>query len=158
MIFHYYRPKRSFGQGNIFTPVCHSVHGGVLLARPPPRHREPPPRADNPPGWRTPPGWTTPPGWRTPPEQNPPRMENQPPPGKQTPAYGLRSAGTHPTGMHSCIQIRLPIFGCKFHHSVKNSSIHLMTTIGIHFTFLRFNFGKYHSVWLPFLCKILIEQ
>ena len=25
-----YRPKRSFGQGNIFTPVCHSVHrGGV---------------------------------------------------------------------------------------------------------------------------------
>ena len=26
--FAYYRPKRSFGQGNIFTPVCHSVHGG----------------------------------------------------------------------------------------------------------------------------------
>ena len=25
-----------------------------------------------------------------------------PPPGKQTPAYGLRAAGTHPTGMHSC--------------------------------------------------------
>ena len=25
----YYRPKRSFGQGNIFTPVCHSVHRGV---------------------------------------------------------------------------------------------------------------------------------
>ena len=24
----YYRPKRSFGQGNIFTPVCHSVHRG----------------------------------------------------------------------------------------------------------------------------------
>ena len=23
-----YRPKRSFGQGNIFTSVCHSVHGG----------------------------------------------------------------------------------------------------------------------------------
>ena len=27
---------------------------------------------------------------------------NTPPPGKQTPAYGLRAAGTHPTGMHSC--------------------------------------------------------
>ena len=27
----YYRPQRSCGQGNIFTPVCHSVHrGGVL--------------------------------------------------------------------------------------------------------------------------------
>ena len=25
---HFYRPKRSFGQGNIFTPVCHSVHRG----------------------------------------------------------------------------------------------------------------------------------
>ena len=39
--------------------------------------------------------------------ENPPRMETPldggtPPPGKQTPAYGLRSARTHPTGMHSC--------------------------------------------------------
>ena len=25
----FYRPQRSCGQGNIFTPVCHSVHGGV---------------------------------------------------------------------------------------------------------------------------------
>ena len=24
----YYRPQRSCGQGNIFAPVCHSVHGG----------------------------------------------------------------------------------------------------------------------------------
>ena len=24
----FYRPKRSFGQGNIFTRVCDSVHGG----------------------------------------------------------------------------------------------------------------------------------
>ena len=23
-----YRPQRSCGQGNIFTPVCHSVHRG----------------------------------------------------------------------------------------------------------------------------------
>ena len=28
---YYCRPKRSFGQGNIFTPVCHSVHGGGVL-------------------------------------------------------------------------------------------------------------------------------
>ena len=32
----------------------------------------------------------------------------QTPPGKQTPAYGLRAAGTHPTGMHSCYPIFLP--------------------------------------------------
>ena len=30
-LIHFYRPKRSFGQGNIFTPVCHSVHGGGCL-------------------------------------------------------------------------------------------------------------------------------
>ena len=35
-----------------------------------------------------------------PPDGEPPQMEN-PPPGKQTPAYGLRAAGTHPTGI-SC--------------------------------------------------------
>ena len=29
MAINCYRPKQSFGQGNIFTPVCHSVHGGV---------------------------------------------------------------------------------------------------------------------------------
>ena len=28
IIWHYYRPQRSCGQGNIFTPVCHSVHRG----------------------------------------------------------------------------------------------------------------------------------
>ena len=25
-----YRPQRSCGQGNIFTPVCHSVHKGGM--------------------------------------------------------------------------------------------------------------------------------
>ena len=39
---------------------------------------------------------------RTPPRQGePPRSRH--PPRKQTPAYGLRAAGTHPTGMHSCL-------------------------------------------------------
>ena len=54
--------------------------------------RPPPDQADPPPGTRQiPPG----PG-RHPPDQA------DPPPGKQTSAYGLRAAGTHPTGMHSC--------------------------------------------------------
>ena len=44
----------------------------------------------------------------TPPEQTPP-------PGKQTPAYGLRAAGTHPTGMHSCIFFKMPE-QTYFHH------------------------------------------
>ena len=29
----FYRPKRSFGQGNIFTPVCHSVHRGGVCSK-----------------------------------------------------------------------------------------------------------------------------
>ena len=43
---------------------------------------------------------TPPPGTSPPPMENPLR-DGEPPPGKQTPAYGLRAAGTHPTGMHS---------------------------------------------------------
>ena len=31
------------------------------------------------------------------------------PPRKQTPAYGQRAAGTHPTGMHSCLLLVLRV-------------------------------------------------
>ena len=73
---YFYRPQRSCGQGNVFTGVCLSTGGeGVCLSA----------------CWDAiPPG----PG-------RPPRTR-QIPPGKKTPAYGLRAAGTHPTGMHSC--------------------------------------------------------
>ena len=43
--------KRSLGQGNIFAPVCHYVHGGVSTW------------AGTPPGQVQPPGRYTPPGW-----------------------------------------------------------------------------------------------
>ena len=68
-----YRPKRSFGQGYVFTGVCDSVHRGGL-ARRPPGWMENPSQA----GRRTPPaGWRTPPaGWRA-----PPRLDGEPPPG-----------------------------------------------------------------------------
>ena len=63
------------GQGNVFTGVCLST-GGVL-----PQcmlgYHHPPPGAD------------------------PPGPGRHHPPRKQTPEYGLRAAGTHPTGMHS---------------------------------------------------------
>ena len=162
----YYRPKRSFGQGNIFTPVCHSVHRGVWgegfsLPDPPGMETPPeqtpppdgePPQMETPPGWRTPPdgepppGWRAPrmenpPRWRTPPDGEPPQMESppspgwrtppmeeppprmEPPPPKQTPAYGLRSAGTHPTGMHSCFFLVL----LKIQHVVNKIYSYLRT-------------------------------
>ena len=74
---------------------------------PPHRH---PPGTDTPLWEQTPPRADTPKS-RHPSEQTPPRVDNpqsrHPPesrhlPRKQTPAYGQRAAGTHPTGMHSC--------------------------------------------------------
>ena len=88
----------------VFTRVCDSVHrGGLQAGRTPP----PPPSRENPsPGREEPPGQGEPtppprPG-RPPSRENPPRTrQTPPPPGKETPEYGLRAAGTHPTGVHS---------------------------------------------------------
>ena len=114
ILFHY-RPKRSFGQGYIFTPVCHSFcsQGGCghLTSRPP--QTRPPlgpdlPRDQTSPGTRPP--WTRPPWDQTSPGTRPPGPDppdqTRHPPEKQTLEYGRRSAGTHPTGMHSCFRLR----------------------------------------------------
>ena len=93
-----YRPQRSCGQSNIFTPVCHSVHRGVSASV---HAGIPPPGADSPssrhqPGSRhpleqTPPlpqEQTHPPRADTPPEQTPnpqPHPPEQTPPGADTP-------------------------------------------------------------------------
>ena len=120
-----YRPQRSCGQGNVFTGVCLSTGGGVCLsacwdARPPQTRQTPPDQADPPRTRQTPPG----PGRHPPPRLGrppqlgrPPRDQADPsprtrqtPPGKQTPAYGLRAAGTHPTGIHSCLVVSVNTF------------------------------------------------
>ena len=110
------------GQGNIFASVCQefcpqggvsaSVHAGIAPRDQTPQSRHPPPpdqtpRADTPGPDQIPPRADTP--WKTPPsppDQTPPGTRhppsNPPPPGKQTAAYGLRAAGMHPSGMHSC--------------------------------------------------------
>ena len=64
--------KRSLGQGNVFTPVCHSVRGGWL----PSMHHWSHDRGSASGG-----------------------VEQIPP---QTTGYGQRAGGTPPTGMHSC--------------------------------------------------------
>ena len=74
----YYRPQRSCGQGNIFTPVCHSVHRGGVSEADPPGSR-PPGSKHSPPG-QTPLREQTSPGSRPPPGADPPT-----PPGLSTP-------------------------------------------------------------------------
>ena len=112
--------------------VIHSVHGGIPDQAPPPgpgtpsppgpgippgtrytpqpgtpRDQVPPRDKAHPPGTKnTPLGRGTPPGTRhTPlgPGTHPPGTRHTPPPEQQTPKYGQRLAGTHPTGMHSCL-------------------------------------------------------
>ena len=79
--------------------------------RPPEPGRHPPDQGEPLQDRETPPG----PGrlpWQGEPtrtRQTPPRpgrtsRTRQTPPGKQTPEYGLRAAGTHPTGMHSYLK------------------------------------------------------
>ena len=167
----FYRPKRGFGQGNVFTGVCHSVNRGgvpdqvhplqsgtppsryIPRAGTPPWQVHPPPvrytpqqvhpRAGTPPRAGTSsssqvhlpsrytpragtPPWQvhplagtplwqvhaparctplpgTPPAGTPPWAGTPPGQVHSPPSGRYTlPEYGQRSAGTHPTGMHSC--------------------------------------------------------
>ena len=89
--------------------VSASVHAGMPD---PPTRQTPPDQADTPPPPRT---KQTPNGpGRSPPrlgrhphaDTPPPRDQADTPPRKQTPAYGLRAAGTHPAGMHSCVELK----------------------------------------------------
>ena len=115
-----YRPQRSCDQGNIFAPVCHSIHrGGVCLS-----------------AW-----WDTIPlGADTPRRRHPPE---QTPPWEQTPAYGQWAAGTHPTGMHSCWlcycnQTSL-ITDNKTINGTMSKAGSLLTTLNCIYFFLLFN-------------------
>ena len=111
---------------------CSQGGGGLpqyMLGYQPPQSRHPPPRSRHPrpppPPRPDTPGPPTPrpdtPGSRPPradppqsrhqapqppltrhPQSRPPRPDTPLPPGKQTPAYGQRAAGTHPTGMQYC--------------------------------------------------------
>ena len=68
--------KRSLGQGNVFTSMCHSVHRGG--GRPGGLGRLPRSRS---------------------PRSRPPRQTL---PGCRPPGIHQQAGGTHPTGMHSC--------------------------------------------------------
>ena len=104
-----YRPQRSCGQGNIFTPVCHSfcsqggrgsasVHAGIPapLSRHPPKQTPPPEQtplgADNPPEQTASLGADPPPREQTPLGADPPGadapLSRGRPPWEQTPPLG----------------------------------------------------------------------
>ena len=103
-----------------------SQQGGLpqcMLGYHPPGTRQTPPDQANPPDQAATPQTRQtchpPPLDQAPPQDqaDSPRPVRHPPdqadpsPGKQTPAYGLRAAGTHPTGMHSWLQY----FSCTFY-------------------------------------------
>ena len=95
--------KRSLGQGNIFAPVCHSVHRGGYLGRYTPQAGTPQPQAGTPPGqvplWQVhPSGRYTPPG-RYPSGQVPPPLVGTPPGRSPSPWVGTPpQTGTAPLG------------------------------------------------------------
>ena len=72
--------KPRLGQGNIFAPVCHSVHrGSTWVGTPPDRY--------------TPQGQVHP-------------LAGTHPGAVHAGRYGQQAGGTHPTGMHSCLDSR----------------------------------------------------
>ena len=96
--------KRNLGQGNIFAPVCHSVHRGEYLGRYP--------LAGTPPGRYSPQAGTprtgTLPGQVHIANRYTPNGQVHPP-DRYTPLgavhagrYGQQAGSMHPTGMHSC--------------------------------------------------------
>ena len=101
-----YRPQRSC-EGYVFTGMCLST-GGCL----PQCMLGNPPGADTPLGSRHPPGADTPQGADTP-GSRPPGADTplgeDPPGSRQPPLQTATTAdGTHPTGMHSCYNRKIP--------------------------------------------------
>ena len=95
MIFNYYRPQQSYGQGYVFTPVCDSVNGGGLQAGRTPPGRETPRQGGTPPSREEPPSRGNPPGSRHPPQEQTPRQGGIP--REQTPHQSRHPLGQTPS-------------------------------------------------------------
>ena len=85
--------KRSLGQGNIFAPVCHSVHRGVCSV-----HAGRPPLPGGDPLVGDPRGGT-------PPSRRPPWGVTPPPHAEHAGRHGQGAGGTHPTGIAILLSI-----------------------------------------------------
>ena len=106
-VTYFYHLQMKLQEGNVFTPVCVSVHkvGIYPIAcwdtHPLCRH--------NPPGRQTHlrqtlPWADTPPGTHLLPGQTPP-SPGQTLPSSDTTGYGQQAAGMHPTGIHTCYKV-----------------------------------------------------
>ena len=96
--------KPSLGQGNAFTPVCHSVWGVYptsLDVDPLPLDADPP-GVDPHPQIQIPSPLDADPWDADPPDADPP------------PRYGQQAGGTHPTGMHNCLTFDFYLFSPLF--------------------------------------------
>ena len=112
-ILSFYRPQRSCGQGNIFAPVCHSVHRVVVSAS---VHAGIPP-------------WEQTPQEQTPLEQTPPRPPRaDAPPREQRPPRADTPQSRHPSGS-------------RFRHTVNERPVRiLLECILVNFDFRMLNF------------------
>ena len=151
---YYYRPKRSFGQGNIFTSVCDSVHGGggTWQVHPPGRYT---PREGTPPQAGTPPG-------QVPPREGTPPGQVHTPFGRYTPR-----AGTHPLGRYAPLGRYTPQTGTstgQVHPPDRYTpragtpppgQVH--PPLGTADYGIRSTFGRYASYWNAFLFAKFFE-
>ena len=125
----FYRPKRSCGQGNIFAPVCHSVHRGVFATvhagiPPPAPWEQTPPQEQTPPsGADTPLRSIHPPGAETPQEQTPPRSRH--PPGADTPQSRHPPVSRHPPGSRYPLGTDTPP-GSRLWHTVNERPVRIL--------------------------------
>ena len=160
-----YRPKQSFGQGNVFTPVCHSVNrvGGVPDQAPPgPGRYTPPDQAGTPPGpgnspqdqAGTPPDQVHPPGPGrypprpgTPPDQVPPQTRYPLPDQADTPTPRTRQVPP-PPGPGTPPQEQAGIPPDQVHPPPSEAA-----DPGI-----RSTIGRYASYWNAFLFNLFSSQ
>ena len=129
-----------------------SVHAGIPpppwadTTTPPQTRQTPPDQADTPLDQAD----TPPRPGRYPPDQadtQPPTPPNQAdtPHGKQTSAYGLRAAGTHPTGMHSCfVCVLTHCFVYQMNEMCRTRSPTLLFSLSVCKGLLRFIF-EWHT-------------
>ena len=163
---HCYRPQQSCGQINIFTPVCHSVHGGGVLpqsmlgyqpprTRHPPRSRYPPPRA-NPPGpgapsrTRHPPGADSPP--RHPPDHAPPRSRH---PQSRLPLEPGTPPSRHPPALREADSSIRSTSG-RYASYWNAFLLFLVITVVVEFFSQTYKIGINANFVFPYICSFLL--